>query len=156
MTILTAGSGCAKLNFLHMLFCVPYLCYFAHHFYFTLHYYLCMLSCTYAHKTIWLCYSTKFLPPQTYWAFSCYKLQIPKWRTIDTKLTNYLYKTYELLVQNLRAIGTKLTNYWYKTYELLTQNLKTIDAKLKNYWYKTYELLVQNLQTIGTKLTNYW
>ena len=146
MTILTAGSGCAKLIFLPMRFCAPFL--------FTFYYYLRMLWCTYAHKTIYYTIQlTFFLHKPTY---SCYKLQIPKLWTIDIKLTNYWYKTYELLIQNLRTIDTKLTNYWYKTYELLIQNLRTIDTKLTNYWYKTHELLIQNLRTIDTKLTNYW
>ena len=117
----------AILRTLPSRFCAPFL--------FTFHYYLRMLWCTYAHKTIWLYYSINFLPPQTYLAYSCYKLQIPKLRTIDTKLTNYWYKTYELLIQNLRTIDTKLTNYWHKTYELLIQNLRTIDTRLTNFWY---------------------
>ena len=33
MTILTAGSGCAKLSFLPMRFCAPYPGDFAFHFY---------------------------------------------------------------------------------------------------------------------------
>ena len=120
-------------------FCAPFLI--------TFHYYLRMLWCTYAHKTIWLYYSINFLPPQTYLLM----LQTP-----NSKITNYWYKTYELLIQNLRTNDTNLTNYWYKSYELLIQNLRTIDTKLTNYWYKTYELLIQNLRTIDTKLTNYW
>ena len=136
-------------------FCAPFLI--------TFHYYLRMLWCTYAHKTIWLYYSINFLPPQTYLLmlgtnskFQNNELLIQNLRTIDTKLTNYWYKTYELLIQILQIIDTKLTNYWYKTYELLIQNLRTIDTKLTNYWYKTYELLIQNLRTIDTKLTNFW
>ena len=89
-------------------FCAPFLI--------TFHYYLRMLWCTYAHKTIWLYYSINFLPPQTYLLM----LQTP-----NSKITNYWYKTYELLIQNLRTIDTNLTNYWYKTYELLIQNLRT-------------------------------
>ena len=115
-------------------FCAPFLI--------TFHYYLCMLWCTYAHKTIWLYYSINFLPPQTYLA---------------THVTNSKFQNNELLIQNLRTIDTKLTNYWYKSYELLIQNLRTIDTKLTNYWYKTYELwnktyelLIQNLQTFDT------
>ena len=171
MTILKAGNGCAKLNFLPMLFCAPYRCYFAHltgailRTISILHYtiiYACydaLMPIKLFDYTIQL---TFFLHKPTY---SCYKLQIPKLRTIGTKLTNYWNKTYELLVQNLRTIGTKLTNYWYKTYELLVQNLRTIGTKLTNYWYKTYELLVasyknyelliQKLRTIDTNLTNY-
>ena len=120
----------AILRTLPSRFCAPFL--------FTFHYYLCMLWCTYAHKTIWLYYSINFLPPQTYLLM----LQTP-----NSKITNYWYKTYELLIQNLRTIDTKLTNYWYKTYELLIQNLRTIDTKLTNFWYKTYKLLILNLQT---------
>ena len=79
MTILTAGSGCAKLIFLPMLFCAPFL--------FTFHYYLRIYDALMPIKqfdyTIQL---TFFLHKPTY---SCYKLQIPKLRTIDTKLTNY-------------------------------------------------------------------
>ena len=153
MTILTAGSGCTKLIFLPMRFCAPYPVDVAHHFYlhFTIIYacYDALMPIKLFDYTIQL---TFFLHKPTY---SCYKLQIPKLRTIDTKLTNYWYKTYELLIQNLRTIDTKLTNYWYKTYELLIQNLRTIDTKLTNYWYKTYELLILNLQTSDTKPTNY-
>ena len=153
----------AILRTLSSQFCAPFLI--------TFHYYLCMLWCTYAHKTIWLYYSINFLPPQTYllmlqtpnskimnYWYKTYGLLIQNLRTIDTKLTNYWYKTYELLIQNLRTIDTKLTNYWYKTYELLIlKNLRTIDTKkLTNYWYETYELLIQNLRTIDTKLTNFW
>ena len=145
----------AILRTLSSQFCAPFLI--------TFHYYLRMLWCTYAHKTIWLYYSINFLPPQTYLLmlatnskFQNNELLIQNLRTIDTKLTNYWYKTYELLIQNLRTIDTKLTNYWYKTYELLIQNLRTIDTKLTNFWYKTYKLLILNLRTTDTKLTNYW
>ena len=48
----------AILRTLPSRFCAPFL--------FTFHYYLRMLWCTYAHKTIWLYYSINFLPPQTY------------------------------------------------------------------------------------------
>ena len=117
-----------------------------------------MLWCTYTHETIWLYYSTNFLPPQTYLLmlqntnsrFQNYEL------AIDTKLTKYWYKTYEVLIQNLRSIDTKLTKYWYKTYKVLIQNLQSIDTKLTKYWYKTYKVLIQNLQSIDTKLTKYW
>ena len=146
MTILTAGSGCAKLIFLPMLFCAPYPVDFAHHFYlhFTIIYacYDALMPIKLYDYTIQL---TFFLHKPTY---SCYKLQIPNLRTIDTKLTNYWYKTYELLIQNLRTIDTKLTNYWYKTYELLIQNLRTFDTKPTNY----QSFL---LQTADFKITNY-
>ena len=123
-------------------FCAPFL--------FTFHYYLRMLWCTYAHKTIWLYYSINFLPPQTYLLM----LQTPKLRTIDTKLTNYWYKTYKLLIQNLQTIDTKLTNYWYKTYKLLILNLQTTNPfcyklqilKLQTtnpFWYKLQILILQ-------------
>ena len=103
MTILTAGSGCAKLIFLPMRFCAPYPVDFAHYFYlhFTIIYafYDALMPIKLFDYTIQL---TFFLHKPTY---SCYKLQIPKLRTIDS------YKTYELLIQNLRTIDTKLTNY---------------------------------------------
>ena len=87
MTILTAGSGCAKLIFLPMRFCAPYPVDFAHHFYlhFTIIYacYGALMPIKLFDYTIQL---TFFLHKPTY---SCYKLQIPKLRTIDTKLTNY-------------------------------------------------------------------
>ena len=162
MTVFIAGSECAKLIFLPSRFCGTLSSQFCAPFLITFHYYLRMLWCTYAHKTIWLYYSINFLPPQTYLLmlqtpkFQNNELLIQNLRTIDTKLTNYWYKSYELLIQILRTIDTKLTNYWYKTYELLIQNLRTIDTKLTNYWYKTYELLIQNLRTIDTKLTNFW
>ena len=101
----------AILRTLSSQICAPFLI--------TFHYYLRMLWCTYAHKTIWLYYSINFFPPQTYLLM----LQTP-----NSKITNYWYKTYELLIQNLRTIDTNLTNYWYKTYELLIQNLRTIDT----------------------------
>ena len=52
-------------------FCAPFL--------FTLHYYLRMLWCTYAHKTIWLYYSTNILPPQTY----LFMLQTPDFKIMN-------------------------------------------------------------------------
>ena len=148
MTILTAGSGCAKLIFLPMRFCARQRTLpsrFCAPFLFTFHYYLRMLWCTYAHKTIWLYYSINFLPPQTYLLI----LQTP-----NSIITNYWYKTYELLIQNLRTIDTKLTNYWYKTYELLILNLQTTNPfcyklqilKLQTtnpFWYKLQILILQ-------------
>ena len=87
MTILTARSRCAKLIFLPMRFCAPYPGDFAHHFYlhFTIIYacYDALMPIKLFDYTIQL---TFFLHKPTY---SCYKLQIPKLRTIDTKLTNY-------------------------------------------------------------------
>ena len=92
MTILTAGSGCAKLIFLPMRFCAPYPVDFAHHFYlhFTIIYacYDALMPIKLFDYTIQL---TFFLHKPTY---SCYKL-----------------KNYELLIQNLRTIDTKLTNF---------------------------------------------
>ena len=114
----------AILRTLPSRFCAPFL--------FTFHYYLRMLWCTYAHKTIWLYYSINFLPPQTYLLM----LQTP-----NSKITNYWYKTYELLIQNLRTIDS------YKTYELLIQNLQTFDTKPTNY----QSFL---LQTADFKITN--
>ena len=147
MTILTAGSGCAKLIFLPMRFCAPYPVDFAHHFYlhFTIIYacYDALMPIKLFDYTIQL---TFFLHKPTY---SCYKLQSPKLRTIDTKLTNYWYKTYKLLILNLRT-----TNPF--CYKLQIPYLRTIDTKLTNYWYKTYELLIQNLRTSDKKLTNFW
>ena len=92
--ILTAGSGCTKLIFLPMQFCAPYPGNFAHHFY--LHYtiiYACydaLMPIKLFDYTIQLTFV--FHKP----TYSCYKLQIPKLRTIDTK-------TYKLLIQNLRT-----------------------------------------------------
>ena len=87
MTILTAGSGCAKLIFLPMRFCAPYPGDFALHFYlhFTIiyAYYDALMPIKLFDYTIQL---TFFLHKPTY---SCYKLQIPKLRTIDKKLMNY-------------------------------------------------------------------
>ena len=87
MMILTAGSGCAKLIFLPMRFCAPYPGDFALHFYlhFTIIYtcYNALMPIKLFDYTIQL---TFFFHKPTY---SCYKLQIPKLRTIDTKLTNY-------------------------------------------------------------------
>ena len=76
-----------KINFLPMRFCAPYPVNFAHHFYlhFTIIYacYDALMPIKLFDYTIQL---TFFLHKPTY---SCYKLQIPKLRTIDTKLTNY-------------------------------------------------------------------
>ena len=82
MLILTAGSGCAKLIFLPMRFCAPYPPNFAH---FTIIYesYDALMPIKLFDYTIQL---TFFLHKPTY---SCYKLQIPKLRTIDTKLMNF-------------------------------------------------------------------
>ena len=63
-----------------------------------------MMHLAYAHKTIWLYYSTNFLPQQTY---------LLMLQTLDSKITNYWYKNYKQLIQNLRTIDS------YKTYELL-------------------------------------
>ena len=91
MTILTAGSGCAKLIFSPMRFCAPYPGDFALHFYLHFIIYACydaLMPIKLFDYTIKL---TFFLHKPTY---SCYKLQI-----------------YKLLIQNLRTIDTKLTNY---------------------------------------------
>ena len=90
-------------------FCAPFL--------FTLHYYLRMLWCTYAYKTIWLYYSIKFLSSQTYLLM----LQTPY-----SKITNYWFKTYELLIQNLRTFDTKPTNYQ-------SFLIQTPDSNITNY-----------------------
>ena len=81
MTILTAGSGCAKLIFLPMQFCAPYPGNFAHTIIYAC--YDALMPIKLFDYTIQL---TFFLHKPTY---SCYKLQIPKLRTIDTKLTNF-------------------------------------------------------------------
>ena len=102
----------AILRTLPRQFCAPFL--------FTFHYYLRMLWCTYAHKTIWLYYSINFLPPQTYLLM----LQTP-----DSKITNYWYKTYELyfLTTNpfcykLQILKLQTTNpFWYKLQILILQ-----------------------------------
>ena len=139
MTILTAGSGCAKLIFLPMRFCASYPVDFAHHFY--LHFTI-IYACYDALMLIKLFdYAIQlpfFLHKPTY---SCYKLQIPKLRTIDTKLTNYWYKTYELLIQNLRTFDTKPTNYQ-------SFLLQTADFKITNY----QSFLIQ---TPDSNITNY-
>ena len=139
MTILTAGSGCAKLIFLPMRFCAPYPVDFAHHFYlhFTIIYacYDALMPIKLFDYTIQL---TFFLHKPTY---SCCKLQIPKLRTIDTKLTNYWYKTYELLIQNWRTFDTKPTNYQ-------SFLLQTADFKITNY----QSFLIQ---TPDSNITNY-
>ena len=114
MTILIAGSGCAKLIFLPRQFCAPFL--------FTLHYY-----CTYAHKTIWLYYSTYFLPPQTY--------------LLMLQSTNSRFQNYELLIQNLRTFDTKPMNYQ-------SFLLQIADFKITNY----QSFLIQ---TPDSNITNY-
>ena len=135
------------LRTLPMQFCAPFL--------FTLHYYLHMLWCTYAHKINWLCYSTNFLPSQTYLLM----LQTP-----DSKIMNYWYKTYKLLIQNLQTtnpFGYKLqilnlrtTNPFY--YKLQILNLRTTNP----FCYKLQILnLATNyqsflLQTPDSKITN--
>ena len=130
MTILTAGSGCAKLIFLPMRFCAPYPVDFAHHFYlhFTIIYacYDALVPIKLFDYTIQL---TFFLHKPTY---SCYKLQIPKLRTIDTKLTNYWYKNYELLILNLQT-----TNPF--CYKLQILKLQTTNP----FWYKLQILILQ-------------
>ena len=82
MTILTAGSGCAKLNFLPMLFCAPFL------FYIT----LAIIFACYDADTLmpiklfdYSNYSTNFLPLQTY--------------LLCTHVTNSRFQNYELLIQ---------------------------------------------------------
>ena len=80
MTILTAGSGCAKLIFLPMRFCAPYPGNFALHFYlhFTIIYacYDALMPIKLFDYTIQL----TFFPPQTYLLM----LQTP-----NSKITNY-------------------------------------------------------------------
>ena len=97
--ILKAVSGCAKLIFLPMRFCAPYPGVFAH----LTQAILRTISIYIIYSIIYAChdalmpiklfdysyYSTRltfFLHKPTY---SCYKLQIPKLQTIDTKLTNF-------------------------------------------------------------------
>ena len=81
MTILTTGSGCAKLIFLPMRFCTPHPGDFTHHFY--LHFTI-IYACHDALMLIKLFDYTiqlaNFLPPQTYLLM----LQTP-----DSKITNY-------------------------------------------------------------------
>ena len=124
----------AILRTLPRRFCTPFL--------FTFHYYLRMLWCASPLMPIKLfdytIQLTFFLHKPTY---SCYKLQIPKLRTIDTKLTNYWYKTYELLIQNFRTFDTKPTNYQ----SIL---LQTADFKISNY----QSFLIQ---TPDSNITNY-
>ena len=87
LTALTVGSGRAKLIYLPMRCCAPYPGDFALHFYlhFTIIYacYDTLMPIKLFDYTIQL---TFFLHKPTY---SCYKLQIPKLQTIDTKLTNF-------------------------------------------------------------------
>ena len=107
----------AILRTLPMLFCAPCPCYFAHLAHAILRT-LPMLFCAPFLFYITLLFThvmnhdalkpiklfdytiqlTFFLHKHTY---SCYKIQIPKLQTIDTKLTKYWYKTYLLLIQNL-------------------------------------------------------
>ena len=83
MTILTAGSGCAKLIFLPMRFCKPYPVDFAHHFY--LHF-----------TIIYACYDA--LRPMPIKLFD---------HTIQ--LTFFLHKPKYLLM--LQTSNSKITNY---------------------------------------------
>ena len=131
MTILKAGSGFVKLIFLPMLFCSPYPCYFAHHFYLN---YTIIYKCydalrpIAAHKAIWLYYSTNFLPPQTY--------------LLMLQTRNSRFQNYKLLIQNLRTFDIKHTNY--QSFLLQT----TTDSKITNY----QSFL---LQTPYSNITNY-
>ena len=52
-----------------------------------------MMHLAYAHKTIWLYYSTNFLPQLT---FFLNKPTYSRYKLLDSKITNYWYKTFEL------------------------------------------------------------